>query len=98
MTDERDPGKTLEDWKAEMQAERETQIAGPNPDEDHRIEGVVQSSYRVYFTYEPEADALERDRREQVDDFGDPELLACVCGVRGMTREEARRHVAAATE
>ena len=98
MTDERDPEKTLEDWKAEMQAEHETQIAEPDPDEDHRIEGVTQVNYRVYFAYDAEADALERDRREQVDDLADPELLSCSCGVRGMTREEAREHVAAARQ
>ncbi len=98
MTDDRDPEKTLENWKAEMQAEHEAEIAEPDPDADHRIEGVTQVSYRVYFTYDPAGDALERDRREQVDDLADPELLSCACGVRGMTREEAREHVAAATD
>ncbi|AQL42524.1 hypothetical protein BV210_07280 [Halorientalis sp. IM1011] len=98
MTDDRDPEKTLEDWKAEMQAEHETAIADPDPDEDHRIEGVTQVSYRVYFEYDQAADELERDRREQVDDLADPELLSCSCGVRGMTREEARQHVAALRE
>jgi hypothetical protein len=98
MTDERDPEKTLADWKAEMQAEHEAEIAEPDPDEAHRIEGVTQVSYRVYFRYDPAADALERDRREQVDDLADPELLSCACGVRGMTREEAREHVAAARQ
>ncbi|WP_424016826.1 hypothetical protein ACOZ4N_13175 [Halorientalis pallida] len=98
MTDDRDPEKTLEDWKREMQAEHEAQIAEPDPDEDHRIEGVTQVSYRVYFEYDDETDTLERERREQVDDLADPELLSCACGVRGMTREEAREHVGAATD
>jgi hypothetical protein len=93
-----DPEKTLEDWKAEMQAEHTEQIENPDPDEDHRIEGVTQVSYRVYFAYDAETGTLERDRREQVDDLADPELLSCSCGVRGMTREEARDHVAAATD
>ncbi|MFB6083795.1 MAG: hypothetical protein ABEJ94_06075 [Halorientalis sp.] len=98
MTDERDPEKTLDDWKAEMQAEHTERIENPDPDEDHRIEGVTQISYRVYFAYDAESDALERDRREQVDDLADPELLSCSCGVRGMTREEAREHVATARQ
>ena len=98
MTNDRDPEKTLEDWKAEMQAEHEAAIADPDPDEDHRIEGVTQVSYRVYFEYDPAAEELARDRREQVDDLADPELLSCSCGVRGMTRAEARQHVAALRE
>jgi len=96
MTDQRDPEKTLEDWKAEMRAEHEAAIADPDPDAEHRIEGVTQVSYRVCFSYDATTDTLERDRREQVDDLQDPELLSCACGVRGMTREEARQHVSAA--
>lgn len=96
MTDERDPEGTLDEWKDAMQAEHAEAITNPDPDEDHRIEGVAQVSYRVSFVYDREADALERDAREQVDDLADPELLSCACGVRGMTREEAREHVRSA--
>ena len=95
MPDE-DPSDTLEQWKAELQAEHEDAIHDPDPEADHRIEGVAQVSYRVYFAYSEADDELERERTEQVDDLADPELLSCACGVRGMTREEARQHVAAA--
>lgn len=98
MTDERDPEKTLEDWKDEMQAEHEDAIENPNPDEDHRIEGVTQVSYRVYFEYDDGSGALERTRTEQVDELADPELLSCSCGVRGMTPGEAEAHVEAACD
>jgi len=91
-----DPETTLDEWKEAMQAEHAEAIADPDPTEDHRIEGVTQVSYRVTFEYDPSADALERARREQVDEPADPELLSCACGVRGMSREEAREHVAAA--
>jgi len=91
-----DPEKTLEDWKEEMQAEHEAAIANPDPDEDHRIEGVVQVNYRVYYGYDEDNEDLERTRTEQVDDLTDPELRSCSCGVRGMTPEEAREHAAAA--
>lgn len=91
-----DPSETLEEWKEELQAEHEAAIADPDPEADHRIEGVTQVSYRVYFEYSESAGELECDRTEQVDDLADPELLSCACGVRGMTREEARRHVEAA--
>lgn len=91
-----DPSETLEEWKEELQAEHEASIENPDPGEDHRIEGVAQVSYRVYFAYDEAAGTLERDRTEQVDELTDPELLSCACGVRGMTREEARRHVEAA--
>jgi len=86
---------TLEEWKSEMQAEHEAEIADPDPDDDHRIEGVSQVAYRVYFAYDEAAERLERSHTEQVDGLADPELLSCACGVRGMTREEARRHVEA---
>lgn len=98
MTDDRDPEATLDQWKAEMQAEHAEAIANPDPDEDHRIEGVVQINYRVYYDYDAETDALERTREEQVNDLTDPELRSCACGVRGMTPEEAREHMAAARE
>lgn len=98
MTDERDPEATLERWKAEMQAEHEAAIADPDPEADHRIEGVAQVSYRVAFEYDPDSESLERAETEQVDDLADPELLSCTCGVRGMTPEEAREHVEAARE
>lgn len=91
MTD--DPSETLEEWKAELQAEHDEAIHDPDPTADHRIEGVSQVSYRVYFAYDEATGALERDRTEQVDDLADPELLSCSCGVRGMTRAEAREHV-----
>ena len=96
--DERDPERTLDDWKAEMQAEHERAIADPDPEADHRIEGVTQVNYRVYFDYDPESDGLDRARREQVAELQDPELLSCACGVRGMTRAEALAHVRAARE
>ncbi|WP_415382175.1 hypothetical protein [Halosimplex sp. TS25] len=98
MTDERDPEAGLEEWKDAMQAEHEEAIANPDPDEDHRIEGVAQVNHRVYFAYDPETDRLERDRVEQVDELTEPELRSCSCGVRGMTPEEAREHVRAAHE
>lgn len=94
MTD--DPSSTLEEWKEELQAEHEEAIENPDPDADHRIEGVAQVNYRVYFEYSEAAGDLERDRTEQVDELADPELLSCACGVRGMSPEEARRHVEAA--
>jgi hypothetical protein len=96
MTEE--PESNLEQWKETMQAEHEAAIAEPDPDEDHRIEGVSQVSYRVYFDYDAETDSLERTRREQVDELADPELLSCECGVRGMTPEEATEHISAARE
>jgi len=98
MADDTDPGSNLEEWKETMQAEHEAAIENPDPDADHRIEGVSQVSYRVYFDYDPERDSLERASREQVDELADPELLSCACGVRGMTPEEATEHVAAARE
>jgi hypothetical protein len=96
MTDDSDPSATLEQWKAEMQAEHEEAIANPDPDDDHRIEGVSQVNYRLYYEYDPEADTLVRQREEQVNDLTDPELRSCSCGVRGMTPEEAREHMRAA--
>lgn len=93
-----DPEDTLTEWKEQMQAEHEEAIANPDPDEDHRIEGVVQVNYRVYYDYDAESDQLERTREEKVSDLTDPELRSCSCGVRGMTPEEAREHVAAAHE
>jgi len=93
---ERDPEATLEQWQSAMRAEHAEAIANPDPDESHRIEGVTQVSYRVTFDYDAGSDELERAGREQVDDLADPELLSCSCGVRGMSREEAREHIAAA--
>lgn len=98
MTDERDPEAALEEWKESMQAEHAEAIANPDPDEDHRIEGVTQVNHRVYFAYDPETDSLERDEVEQVGELTDPELRSCACGVRGMTPEEAREHMRAARE
>ncbi len=98
MTDETDPEATLEHWKEKMQAEHDDAIRNPDPDEDHRIEGVAQVNYRCYYEYDADADELERTRTEQVDELTDPELLSCACGVRGMTPEEARAHVAAASD
>lgn len=96
MTD--DPESNLKQWKESMQAEHEAAIHSPDPDEDHRIEGVSQVSYRVYFEYDGGSESLERASREQVDELQDPELLACACGVRGMTPEEATAHIEAARE
>jgi|GEM_PF-633448 len=96
MTDQTETNDALDEWKEEMQAEHEDAIENPDPDEDHRIEGVAQVSYRVAFAYDEEADELERTETEQVDDLADPELFSCACGVRGMTRAEARSHVVAA--
>jgi hypothetical protein len=93
-----DPEATLEEWKERMQAEHESAIAEPDPEEDHCIEGVAQVNYRVTFEYDPESESLERASREQVEELSDPELLSCACGVRGMTPEEAREHIAAARE
>ena len=81
-----------------MQDEHADAIANPDPDADHRIEGVTQVSYRVHFAYDEDAETLERDRTERVGDLSDPELRACSCGVRGMTPEEALEHVRAARE
>jgi len=96
MTDDADPEATLEQWKDEMQAEHAEAIANPDPDEDHRIEGVTQVNYRVYYEYDEQSGTLERTREEQVSELTDPELRSCSCGVRGMTPEEARQHVEAA--
>jgi hypothetical protein len=97
MADDTDPEATLQQWKEEMQQEHAEAIAHPDPDEDHQIEGVTQVNYRVYYEYDAESDALERTRKEQVDEFADPELRSCSCGVRGMTPAEAREHMAAAS-
>jgi len=91
MTD--DPEATLDEWKETMQAEHEDAISNPDPDEDHRIEGVTQVSYRVTFEYDDEDDELVRAEREQVEELSDPELLSCACGVRGMTPDEALTHI-----
>ena len=96
MTD--DPESNLQEWKETMQAEHEDAIHEPDPDEDHRIEGVTQVSYRVSFAYDESSGTLERASREQVDDLADPELLSCACGVRGMTPDEALAHIEAASE
>lgn len=98
MPDDTDPESNLQQWKATMQDEHADAIANPDPDDDHRIEGVAQVSYRVYFEYDTESDTLERDHREQVDELRDPELRSCACGVRGMTPEEATDHIRAARE
>jgi len=95
MADETDPESNLQEWKESMQAEHEEAIANPDPDEDHRIEGVSQVSYRVYFEYDADSDTLERAETKQVDDLVDPELRSCSCGVRGMTPEEATAHIRA---
>ena len=93
-----DPESNLQRCKETMQEEHAEAIRNPEPDETHDIEGVTQVSYRVYFEYDAETDALECTRREQVDDPADPELLACACGVRGMTPDEATAHIRAARE
>jgi len=93
MTDDRDPEATLDEWKAEMQAEHQDAIEQPDPDEDHRIEGVAQISYRLYYEYDSDSDDLERVQTIKVDELDDPELRSCSCGVRGMTPQEALVHV-----
>ena len=98
MPDDSDPESNLQEWRETMQAEHEQAIANPDPDADHEIEGVSQVSYRVTFAYDDESASLERVEREQVDELADPELLSCVCGVCGMTREEATEHVRVAHE
>lgn len=98
MTDERDPEKTLEDWKSEMQGEHEDAIQNPDSDEDHRIEGVTQVNHRMYYEYDESSGALVRAREEQVSELTDPELRSCSCGVRGMTPDEALEHVEAARD
>ncbi|PSP83558.1 hypothetical protein BRC96_06970 [Halobacteriales archaeon QS_6_64_34] len=98
MTDDTDPESNLQQWKETMQAEHEEAIHSPDLDADHRIEGVTQVSYRVYFAYDSDSGSLKRERREQVDELHDPELLSCACGVRGMTPEEATAHIEAARE
>jgi hypothetical protein len=98
MTDDADINDALREWKSEMQAEHADAIENPDPDEDHRIEGVTQVNYRMTFAYDEETGELERDGTEQVEELSDPELLSCVCGVRGMTRAEARSHIEAAGE
>lgn len=85
-----DPEATLREWKASMQAEHAESIRDPDPDADHRIEAVAQVSYRLAFALDDEE--LTETARERVDD-GEPELFSCVCGVRGMTREEAVTHL-----
>jgi hypothetical protein len=98
MSDDTDPESNLQQWKETMRAEHEAAIHDPDPDADHRIEGVTQVSYRVAFEYDEDSESLERASREQVDELRDPELLSCVCGVRGMTPEEATAHVEAARD
>jgi hypothetical protein len=98
MTDDADVNDALQEWKSGMQAEHTEAIENPDPNEDHRIEGVSQVNYRVAFEYDEKADELRRSEAEQVDELSDPELLSCSCGVRGMTSAEARSHVEAAGE
>ena len=95
MTDGRDPEATLDEWKESMQADHEAEIHNPDPEDDHRIESVVQASVRVGFAYE-DGELIETDR-EHIDP-PEPELFSCTCGVRGMTREEARTHADAARD
>jgi hypothetical protein len=97
MTEDRDPEATLREWKEGMQAEHERAIAEPDPEADHRIEAVAQVSYRLrYELADGELVEAGRERVEEGDEATDPELFSCVCGVRGMTREEAERHAGAA--
>lgn len=93
MSDEHDPEATLREWKESMAAEHEAAISDPDPDERHEVEAVVQHSERVRYGF-ADGDLIERERERVEAD--DPELFSCVCGVRGMTREEARDHLAAA--
>jgi hypothetical protein len=95
MSDNRDPEATLEAWKQSMQAEQERAIANPDPDVAHHVEGVSQVSYRIGYDYDANAGELVEAETEQVHELEPPELLSCSCGVRGMTHEEARDHLAA---
>ncbi|AWB26965.1 hypothetical protein [Halococcoides cellulosivorans] len=90
-----DPERTLEEWKTSMQDEHDTAIANPDPDASHEIEGITQVSYRYTFAYDADSDSLEQTDRTQVDEPREPELFSCACGVRGMTRAEARDHLGA---
>ena len=96
MSEDRDPEATLREWKEGMQAEHERAIAEPDPAEAHRIEAVSQVSFRLGYEYTD--GGLVEAEREQVDEPSEPALFSCVCGVRGMTREEAERHAEAAAE
>jgi hypothetical protein len=87
MTDDSDPGANLEQWQSAMQAEHEDAIANPDPDDDHRIEGVAQVSYRLAYDYDPESDSLERTATEQVADLASAERQA----VPLMAEDLARR-------
>lgn len=98
MTDDADMNDALQEWKSEMQAEHTEAIENPDPNEDHRIKGVTQVNYRVAFEYDEKAGELRRSETEQVDELSDPDLLSCSCGVRGMTRAEARSHIEAVGE
>jgi hypothetical protein len=98
MTDDADMNDDLQEWKSEMQAEHADAIENPDPEAKHRIEGVTQVNYRMTFAYDEETGELERTETEQVEELSDPELLSCSCGVRGMTRAEARSHIEAAGE
>ncbi|QLD84835.1 hypothetical protein HWV23_03590 [Natronomonas halophila] len=98
MSDDADINDALQEWKSEMQAEHAEAIETPDPEADHRIEGVTQVNYRMTFAYDEETAELERTGTEQVEELSDPELLSCSCGVRGMTRAEARSHIEAAGE
>lgn len=98
MSDDADVNEALQEWKDEMQAEHDEAIENPDPAAAHRIEGVTQVNYRMAFEYDADADELERVETEQVEELSDPELLSCSCGVRGMTRAEAKSHVEAASE
>ncbi|WP_135663591.1 hypothetical protein [Halorhabdus rudnickae] len=89
------PERTLEEWKDSMQDEHAAAIANPDPDATHQIEGITQVSYRYSFEYDADDDSLRRIDRTQVDEPHEPELFSCTCGVRGMTRAEAREHLAA---
>ena len=71
------------------------QFHRPDPDADHAVEAVVQPSERIRFSYES-GELVEQDRERIETD--EPELFACACGVRGMTREEAREHLTAVRE
>jgi hypothetical protein len=95
---DRDPEATLDAWKESMAAEHETAIADPDPETDHRLEGISQVSYRVRYDYDPAIDELVETGTERVHDLEPPERLGCSCGVRGMSRDEARRHLAAARD
>ena len=81
---------------SELQARQREAVLNPDPDETHRITGLSQVNYRVYYEYRPDEGDLTETDREQVEPATKPELLSCRCGVGGMEWGEAIEHLRAA--